>query len=229
MEKTVLWTTTVDPQTKAAQYGIGSLTDAELLALVIRNGTQSRNALEIASDVLAGGDGFYALMEADKADLLSIDGIGEARAYLLLAVQQIAIRAYGGRKQFKVPLQSAKDAADIVMQELRYEHREYVILMMLDVRMRLMERVTMFIGTAENAVCSTRELFSMALKKKASSVILVHNHPSGDPSPSDEDIEATKKAEEAGMLLDIPLLDHIIVGDFRFYSFRENGLISGPH
>jgi len=226
MEKTRQWTTTVDPQTKAARYGIASLTDAELLALVIRNGTRGKSALELAGEVLNEDEGFYALMQADREGLMSIDGIGEARAYLLLAVQQIAIRARADRKQFNVPLTCAKDAADVVMQELRYEHREYVVLLILDVRMRITDRITMFIGTAENATFSTRELFAEALKKKASSVIIVHNHPSGDPSPSDADIAVTRRAQEAGNLLDIPLLDHLIIGDFRYYSFRESGLIT---
>lgn len=220
------WTTDVDPQTKASRYGIASLTDAELLALVLRNGTREKNALDLSREILGGREGFYGLLEADKADFRSISGIGEARAYLLLAVQQIAIRSYSSRKRFILPITCSKDAADLVMQELRYERREYVVLLMLDVRLRITDKETLFVGTAENAAFSTRELFSLALRKKASSVILVHNHPSGDPSPSEADAEITRKTDEAGRLLDIPLLDHIIVGDFRYYSFRENGLIT---
>lgn len=226
MEKTQEWTTNVDPQTKAASFGISSLTDAELLALVIRNGTREKNALQLSREILEGREGFYALMEADKADLLAIDGIGEARAYLLLAVQQIAKRASVSKKRFALPLTCASDAADYVMQDLRYERREYIVLLMLDVRMRITDKEIMFIGTSDQALFSVRDLYSVVLRKKASSVILVHNHPSGDPSPSEADMEATRRMQEAGRLLDIDFLDHIIVGDLRYYSFREHGLLT---
>ena len=216
----------MDPQTKARDYGIESLTDPELLSLVIRNGTKEKNALDLACEVLAGREGFYALMEADKSELMAIEGIGEARACLLLAVAEISKRASRDKRKFSLPITCARDAADAVMQSLRYERREIVMLLILDVRMRITDQVLMSVGTAENAAVSTSELFSEALKSRASSVILVHNHPSGDPSPSEADIAVTRKTQEAGRLLDIPLLDHLIIGDLRFYSFRESGLIT---
>lgn len=223
--KETQWTTDVDPQSKAASFGITSLTDAELLALVIRNGTKEKNALALATEILSGRESFYALMEAEKEDFLAIDGIGEARAYLLLAVQQIARRAFLQRKPFSLPIESAREAADYVMQELRYEKQEYVVMLMLDTRLRLIAKEVLFVGTIDRAMFSTREMFLSALKHRASTVILVHNHPSGDPSPSDDDISMTKKTQEAGSLLDIPLADHIIIGDFRYYSFSEHGML----
>ncbi len=219
------WTTDVDPQTKAATYGISSLTDAELLALVIRNGTKEKNALDLAAEVLAGREGFYSLMESDKEDFLAIEGIGQAKAYLLLAVQQIAKRAFSQHRMFSLPIESSKEAADYVMQDLRYAKQEYVMMLMLDTRLRVMAKEVLFIGSLDQSMYSPRELFTSALKHRAAQVILFHNHPSGDPSPSQMDIEVTKKTQEAGRLLDIPLSDHIIIGDYKYYSFREHGML----
>ncbi|MDD6550591.1 MAG: DNA repair protein RadC [Lachnospiraceae bacterium] len=219
------WTSDVDPQTKAATYGISSLTDAELLALVIRNGTKEKNALDLATELLSGSEGFYALMEAEKEDFLAIEGIGQAKAFLLLAVQQIAKRAYTQQKLFSFPIESSKAAADYVMQEMRYAKQEYVVMLMLDTRLRVMAKEVLFIGTLDQSLYSTREIFMSALKHRAAQVILFHNHPSGDPSPSEMDIEVTKKTQEAGRLLDIPLSDHIIIGDYKYYSFREHGML----
>lgn len=221
--KDTQWTSDVDPQSKARDYGIASLTDAELLALVIRNGTKSMNALELATHILSGNEGLYALMEAEKEDLIAIEGIGEAKAYLLLAVQQIAKRASQQQRRFSLPLSNSREAADYVMQELRYEKQEYVVTIFLDTRMRIMSKEVLFKGTLDRSLFSTREILTSALKHRAASIILVHNHPSGDPSPSDDDMEITRKTKEAGYFLDIPLLDHIIIGDFKYYSFREHG------
>ena len=219
------WISDVDPQTKARDFGISTLTDAELLALVLRNGTKERNALELAKDVLSGNDGLYSLMEARREDLLSIDGIGEAKAFLLLAVQEIAKRAYTQRKKDLPSIASPRQAADYVMQLLRYEKQEYVMMLHLDTKLRVLGKELLFIGTLDQSMFSTRELFYSALKHQAAQVILFHNHPSGDPAPSEYDIRVTKKTEEAGKLLDIPLSDHIIIGDFKYYSFREHGLL----
>ena len=219
------WISDVDPQTKARDFGISTLTDAELLALVLRNGTKERNALELAKDVLSGNDGLYSLMEARREDLLSIDGIGEAKAFLLLAVQEIAKRAYTQRKKDLPSIASPRQAADYVMQLLRYEKQEYVMMLHLDTKLRVLGKELLFIGTLDQSMFSTRELFYSALKHQAAQVILFHNHPSGDPAPSEYDIQVTKKTEEAGKLLDIPLSDHIIIGDFKYYSFREHGLL----
>ena len=203
------WISDVDPQSKARDFGIESLTDAELLALVLRNGTKEQNALEVAKDVLSGSEGFYSLMEAGREDFLAFDGIGEAKACLLMAVAEIAKRAYTQRRTASIQIESPKQAADYVMQLLRH----------------VLGKDVLFIGTLDQSMFSTRELFCSALKARAAQVILFHNHPSGDPSPSEYDIKVTKKAMEAGRLLDIPLSDHIIIGDFKYYSFREHGLL----
>ncbi|HAP03671.1 MAG TPA: hypothetical protein DCQ87_06735 [Lachnospiraceae bacterium] len=219
------WISDVDPQSKARDFGIESLTDAELLALVLRNGTKEKNALEVAKDVLSGSEGFYSLMEAGREDFLAFDGIGEAKACLLMAVAEIAKRAYTQRRTASIQIESPKQAADYVMQLLRYEKQEYVMMLHLDTRLHVLGKDVLFIGTLDQSMFSTRELFCSALKARAAQVILFHNHPSGDPSPSEYDIMVTKKTKEAGRLLDIPLSDHIIIGDFKYYSFREHGLL----
>jgi len=220
------WISDVDPQTKAEKYGIRSLTDSELLALVLRNGTREKNALELAKEILSGSEGFYSLMEARREDLLEIEGIGQAKAYILLAVQQIAKRAFTQRKAESPAIESPRAAADYVMQELRYEKQEYVVMLLLDTRLHVISKEVLFKGTLDQSMYSTRELFCSALRHRAAQVILFHNHPSGDPTPSEADIKVTKKTEEAGRLLDIPLSDHIIIGDFKYYSFREHGLLT---
>ncbi|MGN0241258.1 MAG: DNA repair protein RadC, partial [Candidatus Weimeria sp.] len=219
------WISDVDPQTKAKDFGIASLTDAELLALVLRNGTKDKNALELAKEVLSGAEGFYSLMEAHREDLTRVEGIGEAKAFLLLAVAEIAKRAYTQRRNISTQIESPKQAADYVMQLLRYEKQEYVMMLHLDTRLHVIGKEVLFKGTLDQSMFSTRELFSSALRARAAQVILFHNHPSGDPSPSEYDIMVTKKTKEAGRLLDIPLSDHIIIGDFKYYSFREQGLL----
>lgn len=223
--KKKVWNQEMDPETKARQYGMDALTDAELVALVIRCGTKEKNALELAREILGDEVGFYGLMESDLQTLTSIRGIGWAKACLLLAVRSIVIRASQQRREVKPVMNSASCVADFFMEQLRYLKKEQVILCLLDNKCRYMGQVLLAEGTCNTAVISPREVYIEALMHRACAVILLHNHPSGDPTPSKEDRAVTTMCALAGENLGIPLMDHIVIGDLTYFSFKEQGLI----
>ena len=215
----------MDPETKARKYGMEALTDAELLALVIRCGTKEKNALDLAREILGQEAGFYGLMESSLASLMAIDGIGRAKACLLLAVRSIVIRASQQKKGPRLEMKNAYCVADFFMEQLRYLQKEQVILCLLDNKCRYMGQVLLAEGTCNTAVISPREVYIEALMHRACGVILLHNHPSGDPTPSKEDRAVTTMCALAGENLGIPLMDHIVIGDLTYFSFKEQGLI----
>ncbi len=217
------------PYEKFDKYGVEALNDADLFAVILRTGSKDSNVLDTAYNLMNLSKikkyGLPGLLRLTKEELLTISGIGKIKAAQLMCIAELCrrIRIYS-REKNKL-FSCAKDVSDYYMESMRNLLRERVLAVFLDSKSRLICDEIISIGTVNLSVLCPRELFSSALKNSAVSVILLHNHPSGDPYPSKEDKEITARLKEASKILEIPITDHIIIGDNRYYSFRESGLL----
>lgn len=218
------------PYEKCLAFGAASLTDAELLAVILRSGRRGHNAVELAEDILClppDGSGLTGLGTLSLQELTQIPGVGQTKALEIICLAEIARRMASYRARKVLQVDEAATVADYYMEQLRHEQQEKVICMMIDTKGRLIGDEVITRGTVNASLLSTRDLFLTAIRCRAVGIILVHNHPSGDPTPSEADCLITDKVFKAGNLLDIPLQDHIIIGDYCYVSFLESGLL-GP-
>lgn len=220
------------PQERLERLGAGALSDTELLAMLLRNGTRGQDVITISARLIAEAGSFAGLLAWHEADFRSLRGIGRVKALQLVAVMEVARRAVG------LPLCESPvlNRADLIAQHLNpvasgLEVEKFWVLS-LNRRNRLRKQVEVSSGTATAALAHPREVFRSAIREAASAVVCVHNHPSGDPSPSAADIQLTRQLREAATAVDIPLLDHVIIGrrgadplGRGYYSFREAGLL----
>lgn len=216
------------PYERCQKHGARSLTDAELLAVIIRSGTKRERSVDLAGRILMHSkqyQGLQGLHHLTIKDLMEIRGIGRVKAIQLLCVAELAKRMTKSYKTGTVPWTSPAEIADYYMEDLRHLSQEHCILVFLDVKNRRLGEENISIGTIDSAIISPREIFIHALQHNASAIILLHNHPSGDPSPSGHDIQVTKRLLEAGNFIGIRLMDHIIIGDNNYISLREMDLI----
>lgn len=212
------------PREKVLKSGEDSLTDSELLAIVIRQGSKTMSALELANHLLIKYKNIRNLKEASLEELMTENGIGRVKAVEIKAALELGRRisgSGGGRHTISGP----EDVSRLFMEEMRYFDREHLRAIYLDTKGGLIGWENVSIGGLASAVIHPREVFKPAVKRSAASVILVHNHPSGDPAPSSNDIEISKRIAEAGNMLGISLFDHIIIGDGRYCSLKAKGLI----
>ena len=213
------------PFEKYQKYGLNVLSDAELLALILRTGTRQINCMELCRKVLeAGGGSLAGLYGKTEKELQKISGIGPVKAVEIICVCELARRIAKARRSYDEPLDAAVKIAERYMEEMRRFKEEHVILLLLDIKCRLIKELTISIGTVNQSFLRPREVFVQALKYEAVNLVLLHNHPSGDPTPSKSDIFITDKIIEVSELIGIPLVDHIIIGDCCYISFREKGL-----
>lgn len=215
------------PYEKFKAYGPEALTEVELLAIIIRTGTNGCDAMSLARQVLELGqveNGLLNLYHITETQLRNIKGIGEVKATKIKAILELSkrIATSSARKNLKVTQPDL--LANYFMERMRHLEREVVYLILLDAKNHIITEQIISTGTVTMSLLSTREIFKMALSYQAVSIILLHNHPSGDPEPSKQDIVITKKIFEVGGLLEIPLLDHIIIGDQVYYSLKEHNL-----
>lgn len=213
------------PYEKCELYGPGVLSDAELLAVVIRTGTAKKRSVEVALDILKlseTGDlkGLYTLT---PAQLKKVSGIGRVKAIQIQCVLELSKRIHSVKPDEKAEFVSPSAIADYYMETMRHYQREQLLLIMLNAKNRKIADKVLSMGSVNYALVSPRDIFLEALRHDAVHIILVHNHPSGDPTPSAEDIEMTKRVSQMGQMLGIDLLDHIIMGDGIFYSLLEHG------
>lgn len=214
------------PYEKCLKYGPDYLSDAELIAVIIRTGSKKEQALELARTILSQSPGgILNLNYLSVEQLQSIYGIGMVKAVQLKCVAEISKRIAVTSRENQVNLRDAHSIAAYYMERLRHEAKEYLVLSMFDGKGNLIADETISIGTCSMSLVSAREIFIKALQKQAVYVILLHNHPSGQAHPSDEDYLVTNKIKECGKLLDIPLLDHIIIGDNQYFSFAEANVL----
>lgn len=217
------------PYEKFLRLGPECLSEAELLAIILRTGTRNCPAIRLAEQVLSlsGGQekGLNALHHISHAELMKIPGIGEVKAVKIKCITEFAKRMArekaGGNLKFDTP----RTVADYFMEELRHEEKEKILLLSLDNKLHLIEKYVLSIGTVNASLLSPREVFVHALKCQASHIMLLHNHPSGDVMPSRQDILITSKIKEAGELVEVSVIDHIIIGSGCYTSFKEKGLL----
>lgn len=213
------------PYEKFLRFGPENLTESELLAIILRTGTKDNSALELAGQVLALAkyprEGLLGLYDVTLEELMSIKGIGEVKAIKLKCLTELSMRINRATAKQNLCFTNPKTVADYFMEKLRHRDTECVMLVCLDSKGQLIQEKKLSDGSVNMSLISPREIFLEALHCKAVSIILVHNHPSGDPTPSRTDRELTENVRVLGEKMDIPLLDHIIIGDNRYTSFRE--------
>lgn len=217
------------PYEKFIRLGPESLSEKELLAIILRTGTRNCPAILLAEQILSLSKGrekgLNALHHISLSELKAIPGIGEVKAVKIKCIAELAKRmakeTAGKALSFDVP----KTVALYFMEELRHEEKEKILLLSLDNKLHLIEKYVLSVGTVNASLLSPREVFVRALRNQASCVMLLHNHPSGDSAPSRQDILITDKIKEAGILVEIPLIDHIVIGNGNYTSFKEKGLL----
>ncbi len=216
------------PYEKFAAYGSESLTDSELLAILLRTGTKGMSARELGEQVLtrtAGcGNGLLGLYRISIKELQKI-GIGSVKAVQLKAVAELARRMARAKAKNGLSFHDPASVADYYMERFRHESVEHILLLLFDSGLHLMGEEMISKGTANAALLSPREVFTQAFRCGAANIMLLHNHPGGEPVPSENDLLITERIGRTGELMDIPLVDHIILGDNNYFSFRESKLL----
>ena len=216
------------PYDKFLRLGAESLSDAELLAIMLRTGTKDKTPIELGRDILnlAGEKwGLLGLHHFSVKDLMQISGIGEVKAVQLLCIGEIARRTAVMQAKSDLTFDRPETVAAFYMERMRHHETEQLLLVLLDVKKRVLSENVISVGTLNATLVSPREIFIHAIREEAAYIVILHNHPSGDPSPSRQDVLITQKLKEVSDLIEIPLLDHIIIGDNRYTSFHQKGLL----
>ena len=214
------------PREKMLRDGVQSLSTAEVIAVVLRTGTQKKSAIELATEVLSmDRRGLRHLAECTPEELCSVHGLGEAKACELLAAIELGKRLASQPPEHGPLIRKPEDIAGIFMEKLRYEKREHFKCLLVNARGEVIEENEISVGDLTSSTSHPREVFHGAIRRSAGSVAFVHNHPSGNPEPSPADIETTRRLVDAGQLLGIPVIDHIIIGDGEYVSMKGRGLL----
>jgi len=215
------------PREKMLQHGASALSEAELLALILGSGdaASGRSALDLGRDLLLRFNALRSLADASCAEMQSVKGIGPAKATCLKAALELAGRVRGDGRPIEslTRFTSASQVFEHLNFEFRDRRKEYFMALLLDGKNRIIKRVQISEGSLNQSIVHPREVFNVAVRESAAALILLHNHPTGDPTPSPEDLEVTRRLSEAGDLMGIKVLDHIIIGEGGFYSFTERG------
>lgn len=212
------------PRERLLKYGPESLSLAELLAIVIRCGTKNENVLDLSRRILKEFN-ITELQDITHTQIKRFKGIKDAKAAQILAVFEIARRVSTENEPYRLKFQNSKDVSDYLMPKMKNLKKEYLIGLYLDTRNKLIKEETISIGTLNSSLIHPREIFRSAVKEASASIIIVHNHPSGDPAPSTDDIAITKKIIKAAEIMGIELLDHVIIGNEKHVSMKEDGMI----
>lgn len=216
------------PYEKVMGYGAESLSDAELLAVILRSGTKDTSARELAEEILKLGNpsGLPGLLHHTLQDYKELRGIGDVKAIQLACIGELSKRIWKSVRQGENFVCSHPAViAECYMEEMRHMEQEHLKLLILNTKNILIRDVNISKGTVNASLATPREIFIEALRYRGAGMILLHNHPSGDPTPSKEDCLFTKRVEGAGKLMGIPLLDHIIIGDNSYVSLKERGIL----
>ncbi len=213
------------PYEKFLKKGAEQLSDAELLAIIVKSGTREQNSLEVARRILCGGQGnLLNLYEYPYETLLKIPGIGRVKAIQLKAVAELSRRIAATSRGYHIQMKEPASVADYYMEQLRHEKKEQLFCAFFDAKCNFLGDAKISEGSTNYAYVSPKEILKKALEKNAVQLILLHNHPSGDPRPSSDDIRVTERMRECAGLMDMHLADHIIIGDNRYFSFQEQHL-----
>jgi DNA repair protein RadC len=209
------------PREKLQRLGAASLGDNELLAIVLGHGGARASALDLANAVLGAAGGPHGLVRTRYDELCAITGIGRARAAQILAAVELGRRTLTRAARERVQIRNARTAAELLLPQYGNRPVEQFGVLLLDTKHRVLRTVLLSIGTVDASIVHPREVFGAAAAAGAAAVVLFHNHPSGDPKPSKDDLELTRRLAAVGVLMGIDVLDHIILADARYYSFKE--------
>ena len=214
------------PREKLLLRGAQSLSDAELVAILLRTGKKGKSVIDIAREIINEEENLAALASRTVDSLQKIDGIGKDKAAALAAAFELSRRISSQSKWFSnKKIGSPQDIAEIFIPLLRDEIKEKFIVVCLNSANKIIKYETISVGNLNSSIVHPREIFKVAIDCSSASIILIHNHPSGNPDPSNEDIAITKKVVEAGKIIDIPVFDHLIIAGEAFTSFVEKRLI----
>jgi DNA repair protein RadC len=212
------------PRERLLYYGASALSTAELLAIILRVGTLDENVIQMAQRLLASFEGLTGLARAEPTELSTARGLGPAKVAQLKAALELGRRLVVESPEERPQIRAPADAANLVMSQMGLLEQEHLCTMLLDTKNRVLSTPTIYVGSLNTSLIRVGELFRAAIRANCASIIVLHNHPSGDPTPSPEDVAVTKQIVEAGKLLDVEVLDHLIIGRQRFVSLKERGL-----
>lgn len=213
------------PRERMCDLGASHLSNQELLAILLGSGTRRESVMELSQRLLVHFEGIWLLKDATIEELTAIRGIGVAKAVQIMASIELGKRMQQMKPVERYIIRSPEDGADFVMEEMRSLNQEHFICLFLNTKNQVLHRQTIFIGSLNASIVHPREVFKEAVKRSAASIICAHNHPSGDPTPSQEDIQVTRRLQECGKMIGIELLDHLVIGDRKFISLKEKGYL----
>jgi DNA repair protein RadC len=212
------------PRERLQHYGPAALSEAELLAIILRSGMRGEYVVNLSTRLLVKYGGLLGLARAKFSDVASIKGLGPAKTCQLMAAMELGRRLMIASPQQRPQITSPADAANLLMLEMSRLEQEQLRVLLLDTKNYVMAVHTLYMGNANTTIIRVGEVFREAVRENTTALILVHNHPSGDPTPSPEDVQVTRRIIEAGRLLDIEVLDHLVIGHQRYVSLKERGL-----
>jgi DNA repair protein RadC len=213
------------PRERLIQSGAASLSNQELLAILLRTGTKSESVLQLSNRLLNHFDGLNLLKDASLEEITKTKGIGLAKAVQIMAAVEFGRRISNLAFDDRYSIRSPEDGANYVMNDMRFLAQEHFVCLYLNTKNQVLHKQTIFIGSLNASIVHPREVFKEAFRRSAASIICIHNHPSGDPTPSREDIEVTKRLVECGRIIGIDILDHLIIGEKKFISLKEKGYL----
>lgn len=213
------------PRERLLKHGVTKLSNQELVAILLATGTRAESVMDLSNRVLMHFEGLKLLSEATIEELTAIKGIGIAKGVGILATLELGRRIQQYKPAEKYVIRSPEDGADYVMESMRSLKQEHLVVLFLNTKNQIMHQQTIFIGSLNASIVHPREIFREAVKRSAASIICAHNHPSGDPTPSQEDIHVTRRLVEAGKIMGIELLDHLVIGNNTFVSLKEKGYL----
>jgi DNA repair protein RadC len=213
------------PRERLLALGAEKVSNAELLAVILRTGTRSDSALDLAQAILARAGQLRELPYLTVEELMELKGVGPAKAVQVKAALELGRRMVVASRGYNVDITSPEDVFHYMKEEMRYLEQEEFRIILLNIKNKVLGVETVFRGGLNSSIVHPREIFRLALRRSAASMILLHNHPSGDPTPSAEDISITRRLVDAAEIMGVHILDHIVMGEGRFLSFREKGLM----
>ncbi|MCX6013179.1 MAG: DNA repair protein RadC [Chloroflexi bacterium] len=213
------------PRERLRDYGSSSLSNSELLAIILRSGSRSSSAIELASRLLSKYNGLAGLTKASIIEMQEENGIGEVKAIELKAVLELGRRLHSLQPDERPVVKSPDDVAYLLLAEMSYLDQEHLKVVLLNTKNQVTSISEIYKGSVNTSYVRISEVFRNAIKDNCPAIIIVHNHPSGDPTPSEEDIKITGQIVEAGKLLNIEVLDHIIIGQQKYISLKQKGII----
>jgi len=211
------------PRERLQREGASHLSDAELLAILLRTGWEQETAYQLAQRLLARFGDLHGVAQASQSELTELKGIGPVKAIELQAAFEIGRRLRQVSRKNTPSIRLPRDVADLMIPELAHLTQEHFVCLFLNTKNHVIGKQTIFVGSLDSSIVHPREVYKEAIRRSSASVICLHNHPSGDPTPSREDIAVTRTLREAGELVGITLLDHIIIGDGKYISLKEQG------